>query len=150
MVADHRRILNERCGIGSLRWAFSHRIQPMPSQRMNRNNALVAVSTGLLRRFDEREVRAVLAHEIGHVANGDMITLSLIQGVVNTFVAVFARIISHTVDRVVFKTARIRYRVLHHHDRRGNRAGDPRQHDRDVVLALPRISRGCRRRAVGG
>ena len=72
----------------------------------NRNNALVAVSTGLLRRFDEREVRAVLAHEIGHVANGDMITLSLIQGVVNTFVMFFARIIGHTVDRVVFKTER--------------------------------------------
>ena len=72
----------------------------------NRNNALVAVSTGLLRRFDEREARAVLAHEIGHVANGDMITLSLIQGVVNTFVMFFARIIGHTVDRVVFKTER--------------------------------------------
>ncbi len=72
----------------------------------NRNNALVAVSTGLLRRFDEREVRAVLAHEIGHVANGDMITLSLIQGVVNTFVMFFARIIGHAVDRVVFKTER--------------------------------------------
>jgi len=72
----------------------------------NRNNALIAVSTGLLRRFEEREVRAVLAHEIGHVANGDMITLSLIQGVVNTFVMFFARIIGHTVDRVVFKTER--------------------------------------------
>ena len=72
----------------------------------NRNNALVAVSSGLLRRFNEREVRAVLAHEIGHVANGDMITLSLIQGVVNTFVMFFARIIGHTIDRVVFKTER--------------------------------------------
>ncbi|MFM7273261.1 MAG: protease HtpX [Gammaproteobacteria bacterium] len=72
----------------------------------NRNNALVAVSTGLLSRFDRNEVRAVLAHEIGHVANGDMITLSLIQGVVNTFVMFFARIIGHTVDRVVFKTER--------------------------------------------
>ena len=72
----------------------------------NRNNALVAVSTGLMRRFDEREVRAVLAREIGHVANGDMITLTLVQGVVNTFVMFFARIIGHTVDRVVFKTER--------------------------------------------
>ena len=72
----------------------------------NRNNALVAVSSGLLRRFEEREARAVLAHEIGHVANGDMITLSLVQGVVNTFVMFFARIIGHTVDRVVFKTER--------------------------------------------
>ena len=72
----------------------------------NRNDALVAVSAGLLRRFQPNEVRAVLAHEIGHVANGDMVTLSLIQGVVNTFVMFFARIIGHTVDRVVFKTER--------------------------------------------
>ena len=72
----------------------------------NRNSALVAVSAGLLRRFTRDEVRAVLAHEIGHVANGDMITLSLIQGVVNTFVMFFARIIGHTIDRVVFKTER--------------------------------------------
>ena len=71
-----------------------------------RNNALVAVSSGLLRRFEEREARAVLAHEIGHVANGDIITLSLVQGVVNTFVMFFARIIGHTADRVVFKTER--------------------------------------------
>lgn len=70
----------------------------------NRNNALVAVSTGLLSRFREDEARAVLAHEIGHVANGDMVTLTLIQGVVNTFVMFFARIIGHTIDRVVFKT----------------------------------------------
>ena len=69
----------------------------------NRNNALVAVSSGLLSHFKEDEARAVLAHEIGHVANGDMITLALIQGVVNTFVMFFARIIGHTVDRVVFK-----------------------------------------------
>ncbi len=70
----------------------------------NRNNALVAVSEGLLSRFDRNEVRAVMAHEISHVANGDMITLSLLQGVVNTFVMFFARIIGHTVDRAVFKT----------------------------------------------
>ncbi|WP_027872918.1 protease HtpX [Spongiibacter marinus] len=72
----------------------------------NKNAALVAVSEGLLRQMRPNEVRAVLAHEIGHVANGDMITLSLIQGVVNTFVMFFARIIGHTVDRVVFKTER--------------------------------------------
>ena len=70
----------------------------------NRNNALVAISTGLLSRFREDEARAVLAHEIGHVANGDMVTLTLIQGVVNTFVMFFSRVIGHTVDRVVFKT----------------------------------------------
>jgi heat shock protein HtpX len=72
----------------------------------NRNSALVAVSAGLLQRFNRDEVKAVLAHEIGHVANGDMITLTLIQGVVNTFVMFFARIIGHTVDKVVFKTER--------------------------------------------
>ncbi len=72
----------------------------------NKNKALVAVSRGLLDRFDQNEIRAVLGHEIGHVANGDMITLALIQGVVNTFVMFFARIIGHTVDRVIFKTER--------------------------------------------
>ena len=72
----------------------------------NRNNALVAVSSGMLRRFKPEEVRAVMAHEIGHVANGDMVTLALIQGVVNAFVMFFARIIGHTVDRVVFKNER--------------------------------------------
>ncbi|HEY7776853.1 MAG TPA: protease HtpX, partial [Kineobactrum sp.] len=72
----------------------------------NRNAALVAVSSGLLQRFSPEEARAVMAHEIGHVANGDMVTLTLIQGVVNTFVLFFARIIGHTVDRVVFKTER--------------------------------------------
>ena len=71
-----------------------------------RDNALVAVSAGLLQRFRPEEVRAVMAHEIGHVANGDMVTLTLIQGVVNTFVMFLARVIGHTVDRVVFKTER--------------------------------------------
>ncbi len=72
----------------------------------NRNTALVAVSAGLMQRFSRDEVRAVLAHEIGHVANGDMVTLSLLQGVINTFVMFFARIIGHTVDRVIFKNER--------------------------------------------
>jgi len=72
----------------------------------DRNNALVAVSTGLLSRFSRDEARAVMAHEIGHVANGDMITLTLIQGVVNTFVMFFSRVIGHTIDRAVFKTER--------------------------------------------
>ena len=69
----------------------------------NKNAALVAVSTGLLERMNEDELRAVLAHEIGHVANGDMVTLALIQGVVNAFVMFFARIIGNFVDRVIFK-----------------------------------------------
>lgn len=69
----------------------------------NRNAALVAVSTGLLRSMTKEEVEAVVGHEISHVANGDMVTLTLIQGVVNTFVIFLARIIGHTVDRAVFK-----------------------------------------------
>ena len=72
----------------------------------NKNSALVAVSTGLMQQMNRDEVEAVLAHEVSHVANGDMVTLSLIQGVVNTFVIFLSRIIGHTVDRVVFKTER--------------------------------------------
>lgn len=73
---------------------------------MNRNDALVAVSTGLLQSMTKDEIEGVLAHEISHVANGDMVTLALIQGVVNTFVIFLSRIIGHFVDRVVFKTER--------------------------------------------
>lgn len=69
----------------------------------NKNAALVAVSTGLLRTMTPEEVEAVLAHEIGHVANGDMVTLALIQGVVNAFVMFFARVIGYFVDQLVFK-----------------------------------------------
>jgi len=73
---------------------------------MRRDAALVAVSTGLLRNMRRDEVEAVLAHEVSHVANGDMVTLGLIQGVVNTFVIFLSRVIGHVVDRVVFKTER--------------------------------------------
>lgn len=69
----------------------------------NKNKALVAVSTGLIHTMTPDEVEAVLAHEIGHVANGDMVTLALIQGVVNAFVMFFARIIGNFVDRAIFK-----------------------------------------------
>ena len=73
---------------------------------MSRNNALVAVSSGLLQTMSREEAEAVLGHEISHVANGDMVTLALIQGVVNTFVIFLSRIIGHLVDRLVFKTQR--------------------------------------------
>jgi len=73
---------------------------------MNRNKALVAVSSGLLRAMNQQEVEAVLGHEISHVANGDMITLTLIQGVVNTFVIFFSRVAGHFVDRVILKNER--------------------------------------------
>jgi heat shock protein HtpX len=73
---------------------------------MSRNNALVAVSTGLMNAMTQDEAEAVLAHEVSHVANGDMVTLALIQGVVNTFVIFLSRVIGHVVDRVVFKVER--------------------------------------------
>lgn len=72
----------------------------------NRNSALVAVSTGLLQTMDRKEVEAVLAHEVSHVANGDMVTLALIQGVVNTFVVFVSRVIGFLVDRLIFKVER--------------------------------------------
>jgi len=72
----------------------------------NKNESLVAVSTGLLQHMKQEEVEAVLGHEVSHIANGDMVTLTLIQGVVNTFVIFFSRVIGHFVDRVVFKVAR--------------------------------------------
>jgi heat shock protein HtpX len=73
---------------------------------MNRNNALVAVSTGLLEAMGPDEAEAVLAHEVSHIANGDMVTLTLIQGVLNTFVIFLSRVIGHVIDRAVFKTER--------------------------------------------
>jgi heat shock protein HtpX len=73
---------------------------------MNKNKALVAVSTGLLQSMSKEEAEAVLGHEVSHVANGDMVTLALIQGVVNTFVMFLARVIGYLVDKVVFKTER--------------------------------------------
>jgi heat shock protein HtpX len=73
---------------------------------MSRNSALVAVSSGLLTNMGSDEVEAVLGHEVTHVANGDMVTMGLIQGVVNTFVIFLSRVVGHVVDRVVFKTER--------------------------------------------
>jgi heat shock protein HtpX len=73
---------------------------------MSRNSALVAVSSGLITNMKMDEAEAVLGHEVSHVANGDMVTLALIQGVVNTFVIFFSRVVGHFVDRVVFKTER--------------------------------------------
>lgn len=70
----------------------------------NKNDALVAVSTGLLEVMDHDEIEGVLAHEIGHIANGDMVTLSLIQGVVNALVIFLARIIGNIIDKAVFKS----------------------------------------------
>ena len=84
-----------------------------PSDQMNafatgasKNNALVAVSQGLLDSMSQGEIEAVLGHEMSHIANGDMVTLTLIQGVVNTFVVFLSRIVGHIVDRVILKNER--------------------------------------------
>ena len=73
---------------------------------MSRNKALVAVSSGLIESMKMDEAEAVLAHEVSHVANGDMVTLALIQGVVNTFVIFASRVVGHIIDRVVLKNER--------------------------------------------
>jgi len=71
---------------------------------MTKNSSLVAVSTGLLNKMSQDEAEAVLAHEVSHISNGDMVTLTLIQGVVNTFVMFLSRVIGYAVDKVIFKT----------------------------------------------
>jgi heat shock protein HtpX len=71
-----------------------------------KNDALVAVSTGLLQSMSREEVEAVLGHEVAHISNGDMVTLTLIQGVVNTFVVFLARVVGYFVDKTIFKTER--------------------------------------------
>ncbi len=73
---------------------------------MNRDDALVAVSSGLLRQMSQDEVEAVLGHEVAHVANGDMVTMGLLQGVLNTFVIFFSRVLGILIDRVVFRIER--------------------------------------------
>ena len=102
-VAD----ISQRAGIKTPEVGIFPSAQPNAfATGWNKNAALVAVSAGLLQNMKPNEVRAVLAHEVAHVANGDMVTLTLIQGVVNTFVLFFSRIIGHVVDRAVFKTQR--------------------------------------------
>ena len=96
--------LAKQAGIGMPEVGIFHAHDPNAfATGWNRNNALVAVSTGLLENMSQDEVEAVLAHEVSHVANGDMVTMTLIQGVVNTFVYFFSMIIGRFVDRVVFK-----------------------------------------------
>ena len=97
----------EQAGIGMPEVAIYESSPPNAfATGMNKNNALVAVSSGLLQAMTRDEVEAVLAHEISHISNGDMVTMALIQGVINTFVIVLSRVIGHLVDRTVFKTER--------------------------------------------
>jgi heat shock protein HtpX len=104
-LVDTVRRQAEAAGIGMPEVGVFDTPQPNAfATGMSRDNALVAVSTGLLRSMRQEEVEAVLGHEVSHVANGDMVTLALIQGVVNTFVIFLARVIGGIVDRAVFRT----------------------------------------------
>lgn len=97
----------EQAGIGRPEVGIFDSPQPNAfATGANRNAALVAVSTGLLNDMTQDEVEAVLGHEVSHVANGDMITMALLQGVVNTFVMFLSTVIGHLIDRIVFKTER--------------------------------------------
>ena len=103
-LVDTVRRQAEKAGIGMPEVAIYNAPDPNAfATGMSKNNALVAVSTGLLRNMTRNEVEAVLGHEVAHIANGDMITMALIQGVVNTFVIFFARIAGHFVDRMILK-----------------------------------------------
>ena len=104
-LLDTVRAQAQRAGIGMPEVGIFESPQPNAfATGASRNNALVAVSTGLLRNMRSNEVEAVLAHEIAHVANGDMVTLTLIQGVLNTFVIFFARIIGNIIDKAIFRS----------------------------------------------
>jgi heat shock protein HtpX len=100
------RRLAERAGIGMPEVAVYDGAPNAFATGAFRDSSLVAVSTGLLQSMNRDEIEAVLGHEVTHVANGDMVTLTLIQGVVNTFVVFLSRIVGYFVDRVVFKTER--------------------------------------------
>ena len=98
--------LAERAGIGMPEVAIYEGEPNAFATGAFKNSALVAVSTGLLQSMTREEVEAVLAHEVAHVANGDMVTLTLIQGVVNTFVVFLSRVVGYIVDKAIFKTER--------------------------------------------
>ena len=105
LVATVQR-LAEKAGVGMPEVAIYEGAPNAFATGAFRDSSLVAVSTGLLESMTREEVEAVLGHEMGHVANGDMVTLTLIQGVVNTFVIFFARVVGYVVDRAVFRTER--------------------------------------------
>ena len=98
--------LAEKAGIGMPEVAVYEGAPNAFATGAFRNSSLVAVSTGLVQSMSKEEVEAVLGHEIGHVANGDMVTLTLIQGVVNTFVIFLSRVVAFFVDKVIFRTER--------------------------------------------
>jgi heat shock protein HtpX len=100
------RKLSQQAGIGMPEVAIFEGAPNAFATGAFKNSALVAVSTGLLQSMNKEEVEAVLGHEVAHVANGDMVTLTLIQGVVNTFVIFLSRIIGMIVDKAIFRTER--------------------------------------------
>ena len=105
-LVDTVKRLSEKAGIGMPEVAMYEGEPNAFATGAFRDSALVAVSTGLLESMSREEVEAVLGHEIGHVANGDMVTLTLIQGVVNTFVIFLSRVIGYVVDRMILKNDR--------------------------------------------
>jgi Zn-dependent protease with chaperone function len=115
-----------------------------------KNSSLVAVSTGLLQGMTKEEIEAVLGHEIAHIANGDMVTMTLIQGVMNTFVVFLSRVIGYAVDSFLRRGSDTRHRLLRQHHRAGHRARFCRSHRRGLVLAPARVPRRRRRRAADG
>ena len=98
--------LAQRAGVGMPEVAIYEGTANAFATGAFRNSALVAVSTGLLESMSREEAEAVLGHELSHVANGDMVTLTLIQGVVNTFVVFLSRVVGFVVDKIIFKTER--------------------------------------------
>jgi heat shock protein HtpX len=105
-LVDTVHQLADRAGIGHPEVAIYEGAPNAFATGAFKNESLVAVSTGLLESMNEEEVTAVLGHEISHVANGDMITLTLIQGVVNTFVVFLARVVGYVIDRMVLRNER--------------------------------------------
>ncbi|MEP6656150.1 MAG: protease HtpX [Betaproteobacteria bacterium] len=105
-IVDTVRRLAATAGIGAPEVAIYEGDANAFATGAFRNSALVAVSTGLLQSMNKEEAEAVLGHEIAHIANGDMVTMALLQGVVNTFVVFFARVVGYFVDRTVFRSER--------------------------------------------
>ena len=105
-LVDTIRRHSEKAGIGMPEVAIYEGEANAFATGASKNSSLVAVSTGLLQSMNKEEVEAVLAHEVAHIANGDMVTLTLIQGVVNTFVVFLARVVGYFIDRAVFKNER--------------------------------------------